>query len=192
MLQKADLNTLPNRNGAMRRLTNRLLVLLALALLALGAAAQLALIHVPVPPLVFVATAAICALLLALRNLPLGARRPVVFLVALVLLAALTAGLAYFQFVDQAHPGQRLHHRRVRAEANRGDGRSGDSREMASRADGDRHLARGSGRRHRAAGRRRRDRDPFRVGRRRRSRRAAHQYRRFGRAGRPRQRPCAT
>ena len=83
----------------MRRLTNRLLVLLALALLALGAAAQLALIHVPVPPLVFVAAAAICALLLALRNLPLRARRPVVFLVALVLLAGLTAGLAYFQFV---------------------------------------------------------------------------------------------
>ncbi|HEY3622085.1 MAG TPA: efflux RND transporter periplasmic adaptor subunit [Roseiarcus sp.] len=82
----------------MRRLTNRLLVLLALALLALGAGAQLALIHVPAPPLAFVAAAAICALLLGLRNLPLGARRPVVFLVALVLLAALTGGLAYFQF----------------------------------------------------------------------------------------------
>ena len=82
----------------MRRLTNRLLVLLALALLALGAGAQLALIHVPVPPLVFVAAAVICALLLALRNLPLRARRPVVFLVALILLGALTGGLAYFQF----------------------------------------------------------------------------------------------
>jgi hypothetical protein len=82
----------------MRRLTNRLLILLALALLALGAGAQLALIHVPVPPLVFVAAAVICALLLALRNLPLRARRPVVFLVALILLGALTAGLAYFQF----------------------------------------------------------------------------------------------
>jgi membrane fusion protein, multidrug efflux system len=83
----------------MRRLTNRLLIFLALALLALGAGTQLALIHAPAPPLVFVAAAAICALLLALRNLPLGARRPVVFLVVLALLAALTGGLAYFQFV---------------------------------------------------------------------------------------------
>src|SRR5277367_6394438 len=83
----------------MRRLTNRLLVFFALALLALGAAAQLALIHVPASPLVFVAAAAICALLLGLRNLPLGSRRPIVFFVTLVLLAALTGGLAYFQFV---------------------------------------------------------------------------------------------
>jgi membrane fusion protein, multidrug efflux system len=83
----------------MGRLTNRLLVFLALALLALGAAAQLALIHVPASPLVFVAAAAICALLLGLRNLPVGSRRPIVFFVALVLLAALTGGLAYFQFV---------------------------------------------------------------------------------------------
>ena len=82
----------------MRRPTNRLLALLALALLALGAGAQLALIHAPVPPLVFVAGAAILALLLVLRNLPLGARRPVVFLVVLALLAAVTGGLAYFQF----------------------------------------------------------------------------------------------
>ena len=82
----------------MRRPTNRLLALLALALLALGAGAQLALIHAPVPPFVFVAGAAIVALLLVLRNLPLGARRPVVFLVVLALLAAVTGGLAYFQF----------------------------------------------------------------------------------------------
>jgi membrane fusion protein, multidrug efflux system len=83
----------------MRRPTNRLLVLLALALLALAAGVQFALIHAPVPPLVFGAAAAIVALVLVLRNLPLGARRPVVFLVALALLAALTGGLAYFQFV---------------------------------------------------------------------------------------------
>jgi membrane fusion protein, multidrug efflux system len=83
----------------MRCPTNRLLVLLALALLALGAGVQFALIHAPVPPLVFGAAAAIVALVLVLRNLPLGARRPVVFLVALALLAALTGGLAYFQFV---------------------------------------------------------------------------------------------
>ena len=83
----------------MRRPKNRLLVLLALALLALGAGVQFALIHAPVPPLVFGAAAAIVALVLVLRNLPLGARRPVVFLVALALLAALTGGLAHFQFV---------------------------------------------------------------------------------------------
>jgi membrane fusion protein, multidrug efflux system len=77
---------------------NRLVALLALALLALGAAAQLALIHAPVPPLVFVAIAIILALLLVLRNLPLGARRPIVFVVTLALLAAATGGLAYFQF----------------------------------------------------------------------------------------------
>jgi membrane fusion protein, multidrug efflux system len=82
----------------MRRPTNRLLALLALVLLALGAAAQLALIHAPVPPLVFVAVAAILALFLVLGNLPLGARRPVVFVVTLALLAAVTGGLAYFQF----------------------------------------------------------------------------------------------
>jgi membrane fusion protein, multidrug efflux system len=82
----------------MRRPTNRLWIFLVLALLALGAAAQLALFHAPVPPLVFVAVAAVLALFLVLRNIPLGARRPVVFLVTLALLAAVTGGLAYFQF----------------------------------------------------------------------------------------------
>ena len=83
----------------MRGLTNRLLLLLALTLAALGAAAQLGLIHAPFPPVAFGAAAAVFAALIAVRALPLGARRPVVFLVALVLLAALTGGLAYFQFV---------------------------------------------------------------------------------------------
>ena len=78
---------------------NRLLALLALALLALGAAAQLKLVHAPVPPLAFVAAAAISALFLLLRTLPLGARRPIVFVVVFALLAAVTGGLAYFQFV---------------------------------------------------------------------------------------------
>jgi membrane fusion protein, multidrug efflux system len=98
MLQKADHKTLPNRNGAMRRLTNRLLILLALALLALGAAAQFGLVHTPVPPLVFIVGGAILGLLLATARLPLVARRPIVFLLTLAFLAALTAGLAYFQF----------------------------------------------------------------------------------------------
>ena len=83
----------------MRRLTNRLLILLALALLALGAAAQFALVHTPVPPLVFVVGGAILGLLLVLAKLPLVARRPIVFLITLAFLAALTGGLAYFQFV---------------------------------------------------------------------------------------------
>ena len=76
----------------MRRLTNRLLIVLALALLALGAAAQLALIHTPVPPLAFGAAGIILALLLVLARLPLVARRPIVFVVTLALLAALTGG----------------------------------------------------------------------------------------------------
>jgi RND family efflux transporter MFP subunit len=83
----------------MRRLTYRLLVLLALALLALGAAAQFALVHTPVPPLVFIAGGAILGLLLLIARLPLVARRPVVFFLTLAFLAALTGGLAYFQFV---------------------------------------------------------------------------------------------
>src|SRR5271154_1296760 len=83
----------------MRRFINWLLLLLALALLALGAAAQLGLIPAPAPPLAFGAGAAILALLLVIRILPLAIRRPVVFRVALAALAALTGGLAYFQFV---------------------------------------------------------------------------------------------
>ena len=51
----------------MRRFINWLLFLLALALAALGAAAQLALIHTPFPPLAFGAAAAVFALLLIIR-----------------------------------------------------------------------------------------------------------------------------
>src|SRR5271163_4912543 len=83
----------------MRRFTNWLLFLLAVAMAALGAAAQLGLVHAPVPPLAFGAAAAVFAALLVIRSLPLRVRRPVIFLVALVLLVALTGGLAYFQFV---------------------------------------------------------------------------------------------
>jgi membrane fusion protein (multidrug efflux system) len=83
----------------MRRPTNRLLVPFALALLALGAAAQFGLIHTPVPPLVVGVAAAMLALLLALGNLPPATCRPIVFLVTLAAVAALTGGLAYFQFV---------------------------------------------------------------------------------------------
>jgi membrane fusion protein, multidrug efflux system len=82
----------------MRRLTNRLLILLALALLAVAAAAQFGLIHVSLPPLVFAAGAAVLALFFAIGALPLGPRRGLVFVVTLAVLAALTGGLAYFQF----------------------------------------------------------------------------------------------
>ena len=83
----------------MRRPTNWLLLLLALAGAALGAAAQFALIKAPVPPPASYAIAAVFAGLLVIRALPLNARRPVVFLLALVAIVALTGGLSYFQFV---------------------------------------------------------------------------------------------
>jgi membrane fusion protein, multidrug efflux system len=82
----------------MRRLMYRLLIVLALALLALGAAAQFGLVHTPVPPLAFIVGGAILGLLLLVAKLPLVARRPIVFLLTLAFLAALTGGLAYFQF----------------------------------------------------------------------------------------------
>ena len=82
----------------MRRLTYRLLIVLALALLVFGAAAQFALVHTPVPPLAFIVGGAILGLLLLVAKLPLVARRPIVFLLTLAFLAALTGGLAYFQF----------------------------------------------------------------------------------------------
>ena len=83
----------------MRRSINWLLFLLALALAAAGAAAQLGRVHAPFPPLAFGVAAAVFALLLIIRLLPLGAKRPVVFVVVLALLVVLTGGLAYFQFV---------------------------------------------------------------------------------------------
>ncbi|HZZ61023.1 MAG TPA: efflux RND transporter periplasmic adaptor subunit [Roseiarcus sp.] len=83
----------------MRRVTNWLLFLLAVLALALGAAAKVGYAHAPVSPTAFGAAAAVFAALLAIRALPLRVRRPVVFVVTLAALAALTGGLAYFQFV---------------------------------------------------------------------------------------------
>ena len=83
----------------MRRLTNGLLFLLTFVALALAAATKAGLAHLPAPPVAFVAAAAVFAALLVIRALPLSVRRPVVFVVTLVALAELTAGLAYFQFV---------------------------------------------------------------------------------------------
>ena len=50
-------------------------------------------------PGVLLAIAIVCALLLILRALPLSARRPVVFLLVLVVIVAVVGGLSYFQFV---------------------------------------------------------------------------------------------
>src|SRR6204780_2056569 len=83
----------------MRRYINWLLFLLAIALAALGAAAQFGRVHAPVPPLAFAAAAAVFAALLVIPSLPLKVRRPVVFVITLAVLVTLTGGLAYFQFV---------------------------------------------------------------------------------------------
>jgi membrane fusion protein, multidrug efflux system len=83
----------------MRRFINWLLFLLALGLAALGAAVELGRLRVSTPPFAFWAAAALFALIFVVRVLPLGARRPVVFMAALAILAAATGGLAYFQFV---------------------------------------------------------------------------------------------
>ena len=83
----------------MRRVVDWVLLVVALAALAVGAAAKTGHLAVAAPPLAFGVIAAICVALIAIRALPLRIRRPVVFLVTLALLAAITAGLAYFQFV---------------------------------------------------------------------------------------------
>ncbi|MGO9770335.1 MAG: efflux RND transporter periplasmic adaptor subunit [Roseiarcus sp.] len=83
----------------MRRLTTWLLFALALAGAALGAAERFGLVRTPVPAAAFASIAAVFAGLVAIRALPLKARRPVVFVVALAVIVALTGGLAYFQFV---------------------------------------------------------------------------------------------
>ena len=83
----------------MRRAIDWILLVLALASVAAGAAAQMGMIHLPVKPIIFGEAAAVFALLLLIRTLPLRAKRVAIFLVVLALLAGLTAGLAYFQFV---------------------------------------------------------------------------------------------
>jgi membrane fusion protein (multidrug efflux system) len=83
----------------MKRATTWVLTGLAIAALAVAAAANFAHFHAPALPGAFLAIAIICALLLVLRALPLGARRPVVFLLVLVVIVAVVGGLSYFQFV---------------------------------------------------------------------------------------------
>src|SRR5271166_3969486 len=83
----------------MRRVTNWLLFVLALAAIAAGSAERLGALQAPVSPIAFGIAAAVFAALLFIRALPLKVRRVVVFFVTLAGLGALTAGLAYFQFV---------------------------------------------------------------------------------------------
>jgi RND family efflux transporter MFP subunit len=82
----------------MKRATTWVLTVAAIMALAVAAAANQAQFHAPAVPGLFLAIAIVCALLLILRALPLGARRPVVFLLALVAIVAVVGGLTYFQF----------------------------------------------------------------------------------------------
>ena len=96
-----------------------------------------------------------------------------------------------FPVRHQADPGQRLHFGRLRAETHGRMGAAGDLRAMVAATHRDRLAARLSGHLHRPAGRRRDLGHPFRIGAGREGRRPADQYRRFGRAGRPPERPGA-
>jgi membrane fusion protein (multidrug efflux system) len=86
----------------MRRVMSWLLALLAVAAFALAIAERFALLPLPgkTPPAPALAILGAALLGLAiLINLPLRARRPIVFLLVLVIFAALIGGLSYFQFV---------------------------------------------------------------------------------------------
>lgn len=85
----------------MRRVINAVLLLLAIVAAAAGLvdlAGKLP-TATPIPPAPFFVAAGVFALLLVIRLLPLWIRRPVVFLVVLVVFAGLIGGLSYFQFV---------------------------------------------------------------------------------------------
>jgi len=82
-----------------RSAKSRVPAAIAVAALAIAAAAYLAQYHSPALPGLFLAIAIVAALLLVLRAMPLGARRPVVFILALVVIVAVVGGLSYFQFV---------------------------------------------------------------------------------------------
>ena len=83
----------------MNRVTTWALAGVAIVALALAAAIRLGGLHAPLPPAALLVVAVICALLLVIRALPLRARRPVVFLLTLVVIVAVVGGLSYFQFV---------------------------------------------------------------------------------------------
>jgi RND family efflux transporter MFP subunit len=83
----------------MKRATTWALTVVAIAALAGAAAADFAHVYAPPLPGALLAIAIVFALLLILRALPLGVRRPVIFLLALVVIVAVVGGLSYFQFV---------------------------------------------------------------------------------------------
>jgi membrane fusion protein, multidrug efflux system len=78
---------------------NRILVALIALTAAAGAGELAGLFQIPVHAPVFFAVAGLLALFLVLRLMPLRVRRPVVFLLTLVVLVGVSGGLYYFQFV---------------------------------------------------------------------------------------------
>ena len=78
---------------------NRILLALVVLAAAVGGGAALDLFKLPFSPVALFVLAGVLALFLILRLLPLRVRRPVVFLLTLVILAGLGGGLYYFQFV---------------------------------------------------------------------------------------------
>lgn len=82
----------------MNRVTTWALAGVAILALALAAAIRFGGAHAPASPAALLVVAVVCALLLVIRALPLRARRPVVFLLTLIVLVAAVGGLAYFQF----------------------------------------------------------------------------------------------
>jgi membrane fusion protein, multidrug efflux system len=82
-----------------RRRMNRILLALVVLAAAAGGAELAGLFKSPAPPPVFIAVAAILAIFLILRLLPLRARRVAIFSLTFLLLAGLSGGLYYFQFV---------------------------------------------------------------------------------------------
>jgi membrane fusion protein, multidrug efflux system len=78
---------------------NRILVALIVLTAAAGAAELAALFKTPVPSNLLFGVAGLLALFLVLRLLPLRVRRPVVFLLTLIVLVGVSGGLYYFQFV---------------------------------------------------------------------------------------------
>jgi RND family efflux transporter MFP subunit len=80
---------------------NRILVALIVLAAAVGAGAASGLLKLPpqLQPGLFFAVAAVLAVLLVLRLLPLGARRVLVFTLTFVVLAGLGGGLYYFQYM---------------------------------------------------------------------------------------------
>ncbi len=77
---------------------NRILLALAALAAAIGAAATLGVLKLPVPAAVFFVLAGVLALALILRVLPLTALRVTVFVLTFVALAGLSGGLYYFHF----------------------------------------------------------------------------------------------